>query len=179
MPQIPAFAVTGAILATIAVWAFLQFPGLLVWAAFIGWACVAQAGSDETALRKTLTSMFIGVAIAWAMAMLMLNDKTGLPTPILAALIVGIVTTIVILLSRFDALSLVPAVFYGFAASFAYMVQTPNKFTTQALLSPTLDNPIAIMPLSLAIGCHHRLYPWPVCWNADQGLKPERLEILR
>jgi hypothetical protein len=46
----------------------------------------------------------------------------------------------------------VPASFYGAAATFAYMIQTPAKLSTQVLLSANLENPLIIVAISMVIG---------------------------
>jgi hypothetical protein len=44
----------------------------------------------------------------------------------------------------------VPASFYGAAATFALMVQTPGRL--DLLLSASLENPLIAMPISMIIG---------------------------
>jgi hypothetical protein len=46
----------------------------------------------------------------------------------------------------------IPASFYGAAATFALMVQTPGRLTEQALLSASLGHPLLIMPVAMFVG---------------------------
>lgn len=152
MAALIANAIAGGVLATAAVWAFLQFPGLLVWAAFIGWASFFHSGGDTTALKKSLACSFFGIVMAWAVAMVVASGTTSLSGPLAAALAVLIVTPIIILASAIDIFSVIPATFYGFASAFAFLAQTPGKFSVQAMTSFSLDNVLIVVPISLLIG---------------------------
>lgn len=152
MPQMYAFAVAGSLVASIASWLILQFPGLLLWAAFIGWASFAHCGGDLAALRKSIACTLFGVVMAWLVAIPIAQGLIGLPVPIAAAALIAIATPIIIWSSKLDLLSVVPATFYGFAASFAFLVQTPGKFDPQAMTSVSLDNVLIVVSLSLIVG---------------------------
>ncbi len=145
-------AIAGGIIATVAVWAFLEFPGLLVWGAFIGWASFFHSGADAKALKKSIVCSAFGVLMAWAVAMVVATGVTRFSVPIAAALAVIVVTPVIILASAIDVLSIVPATFYGFAAAFAFLAQTPGKFTAAAMTSPGLDNVLLVVPVSMIIG---------------------------
>lgn len=152
MPQLYAFALSGSLVASVASWLFLQFPGLLLWAAFIGWASFSHAGGDSAALKRSIACTAFGVVMAWLVAYPIAIGSIGLPVPLAAAVLVAIATPVIIWASRFDFLSVVPATFYGFASSFAFLVQTPGKFNSGAMTSATLDNVLIVVTLSLMIG---------------------------
>lgn len=152
MTALIANAIAGGLLATVAVWTFLQFPGLLVWAAFIGWASFFHSGGDSNAFKKSLACSYFGIVMAWAVAMVVASGITSLSAPLAAALAVLIVTPIIILISAIDIFSVIPATFYGFASAFAFLAQTPGKFSIQAMTSFSLDNVLIVVPISLLIG---------------------------
>ncbi len=152
MNALIANAIAGSLIATVAVWAFLQFPGLLVWAAFIGWASFFHSGGDLPALKKSVICSVFGILMAWSVAMVVASGITHLSVPVAAAVAVMVVTPIIILASATKLLSIVPATFYGFAAGFGYLAQTPGKFTIEAMTSFGLDNVLVVVPISLAIG---------------------------
>ncbi|NMG74217.1 DUF1097 domain-containing protein [Aromatoleum diolicum] len=77
---------------------------------------------------------------------------TGLSIPIAAGGLIAIATPIIILASKLDLLSVVPATFYGFASSFAFLVQTPGKFDPIAMTSSSLDNVLIVVTLSSIVG---------------------------
>ena len=152
MSPIYAFAVAGSLVAAIATWLILQFPGLLLWGAFIGWASLAHSGGDMPAFKKSITCNVFGVVLAWIVAYPVASGMIGLPVPLAAALMVAIVTPIIIVASKINLLSVVPATFYGFASSFAFLVQTPDKFSPAALTSLSLNNVLIVVPISLIAG---------------------------
>lgn len=152
MNPIHAYAISGALIASITTWAFLQFPGLLIWAAFIGWAGFLHSGGTRAMIKMTVSCMAFGVAMAWLFAMLIAGGYIHLPVPFAAAVLVALIAPLIIVASKFDLLSIVPASFYGFACTFAFLAQTPGKFDAQVLRSGTLDNALIVVPLSLCIG---------------------------
>jgi len=58
----------------------------------------------------------------------------------------------IILMSKLSILSVIPASFYGFASCFAYIAQTPERFTLQAMTSLSLENTLIVVSISLLIG---------------------------
>ncbi len=152
MTALIANAIAGGLLATIAVWAFLEFPGLLVWVAFIGWASFFHSGGNSNALKKSVACSYFGIVMAWAVGMVVASGITSLSVPLAAALAVLIVTPVIILISAIDMFSIIPATFYGFASAFGFLAQTPGKFSVQAMTSFSLDNVLIVVSISLLIG---------------------------
>lgn len=152
MQPIIAYALAGSVISSLAVWGFLQFPGLLVWAAFIGWASFHHCGADKAAVKRSLTCNIFGVVIAWLVALLVAGNVLPVPVPVSAALWVAIATPLVIVSGQLAALSAVPASFYGFASTFAFLVQTPGKFSVATMTTAHLDNALVVVALSLLVG---------------------------
>ncbi|WP_020683852.1 DUF1097 domain-containing protein [Marinobacterium rhizophilum] len=152
MVAIYAYALTGAVIASLATWAFLSYPGLLIWSAFIGWAGFLHSGGGKDVVRSVLTSMYFGAFMAWLFALLITGGNFQIPLPVSAAVIVAVMAPIMIIASKMSLLSVVPATFYGFACSFAYLAQTPGMFTFEALTTVTISNVIFVVPFSLTIG---------------------------
>jgi Protein of unknown function (DUF1097) len=151
-PLIHAYALSGALIASLATWGFLQFPGLLVWCAFIGWAGFLHSGGDKDSIPKVMACMALGIAMCWLVAIGVGTAVLPLPMPVAAAVLVAAVTPVMIWLSRVPLFSVVPASFYGFATGFAYLAQTPDAFTVTAMTSITLKNVAVVVPISLLIG---------------------------
>ena len=152
MKMLYAYAVAGAVITAVAVWAFLTFPGLLIWAAFVGWASMHHCGGDRAALKKTIVCTTFGVVMCWAVGMAVATGVTGLPAPIAAALAAGIAAATIVLVSSVPSLSATPAIFYGFASGFAFLSQTPGKFSVEAMTAPGLENVLIVVSVSLIIG---------------------------
>jgi hypothetical protein len=96
-----------------------------------------------------LTAWTVGVAF---------NHNPGIPNSVWAGLLVFVLVMIMVFVAHQLAVHMklttlvVPATFYGAAATFALMVQTPGRMTQQALLSASLENPLIAMPISMIIG---------------------------
>ena len=75
-----------------------------------------------------------------------------------AGLVVGLLTFVMVFIGHQLAVRLgltvrvVPASFYGAAATFAYLVQTPGRLDTKALFSLSFDNALIALPISMFIG---------------------------
>lgn len=152
MHPLNAYAICGSIIASVATWAFLQFPGLLIWGAFIGWASFLHTGGTKQVFASVLTSLYFGSFMAWLFACIVTGNFVSINIPLLAALIVAVMAPIMILGSKISFFSVTPAVFYGFAASFAYLAQTPLVFDFAMLTSLNKANVVFVVPISLTIG---------------------------
>jgi hypothetical protein len=152
MNQLNATAAAGTAVAAVSTWAYLAYPGLLIWAAFIGWASFAHSGGSTSVLAKVLAALAAGVVIAWAVAMGVVLNPVSLPTPVLAAALVGLATAAIVKMSVVPLLSIVPAVFYGFAASFAYLTLTPSAFTPASMTALSSANFVLPVGASLLSG---------------------------
>ena len=76
-----------------------------------------------------------------------------MPTPqVWAGLVVLITVVVYILSSQVPALASVPGTTYGYACTFAFLLQTPGKLDKAVLTSISLDNVVLVVPLSMAIG---------------------------
>lgn len=158
MLPIRAYALSAAIVASLATWAFLQFPGLLIWGAFIGWAGFLHSGGESAVMVKAITCMVFGVFMAWLFSVLIAGGYLGLSLPLAAALLVAIMAPFMVWISKIPLFSIVPASFYGFAACFAYLAQTAGKFTSESLTVVGFNNVLVVVSVSLVIGvCLGRL----------------------
>jgi hypothetical protein len=64
----------------------------------------------------------------------------------------AIASFLVVLASRVPLLSVVPATFYGFASTFAYVSLAPGAFTIDAMTRLNGQNALVVVPISLLIG---------------------------
>lgn len=158
MRMILASSFSNAFFGGLATWAFLSGGGLLVWAAVIAWGCFFHVGGNVNAVRVTITGNCLGILAAWIAGLLLTANPVGVAPPVWAGLVVFTVVIVMVFIGHQIGLHLkmtilvVPASFYGAAATFAYMIQTPDKLTTQVLLSASIENPLIVMPISMAIG---------------------------
>ena len=154
MSQMSALSLSIGVLGGLAAWAFLSLGGILIWAAFIGWACFFHSGGDTNALRNTIVCNIFGSVSAWVAAMIILAiplaDKLTLP--LWAGIVVGVTVWAICYAANFKMFSVIPANIYGYAATFAFLLQTPEKLDLSNLLSLSLDNAVIVVSLSMAIG---------------------------
>ncbi len=154
MKQLTALSLAIGVLGAIATWVFLTVGGILIWAAFIGWACFFHCGGDDAALRNTIVGNIFG-SLAAAIAALVivgvpLADKLTLP--VWAGIVVGVTVWIICIAANVKALSVIPANVYGYAATFAFLLQTPDRLTVGALTSASMSNAFIAVSVSMVIG---------------------------
>lgn len=118
---------------------------LLIWAIFIGWGCFFGSGGDTAGMKSTMIGSVFGVVCAAIAVTLILKvDLGSLSAPIWVMITVFLV---VYAGSSVDVLSNIPAIVYGYAATFAYVLQTPDKFSMDELVST-----IILVGVSLVVG---------------------------
>ena len=145
MPSSIALSLSVGVLASVATWLVLGplSAFLLLWAAFIGWGCFFHSGGSMDGLKSGVIGNIFGVVCAFITAMLIFNVSLGALT---AAIWVGVVVIGLVYVGATVAImGNIPAAVYGFAATFAYVLQTPDKFSADAML------PAAILIVSSLI----------------------------
>lgn len=154
MSQLGALSLSIAVLGGIATWAFLSLGGIFIWAAFVAWACFFHTGGDNNALRNTIVGNIFGTVCAWLAAVIILAVPlaASLTLPVWAGVVVGVSVWVVCMAANIKALAVIPASFYGYASTFAFLLQTPDKLSLAKLTSASLDNALIVIPISMAIG---------------------------
>ena len=154
MRTIPALALSVAVLGGVATWLFLSVGQILIWAAFMAWACFYHSGGDEAALRSTIVSNAFGVLVAWATALIIVLVPGGavFGATLWPSLVVAVTIAVYILAARLPAFASIPGTTYGYACTFAFLLQTPDRFDLATLTSASLANPLLVVPISMTIG---------------------------
>jgi len=150
--SLTAAALAAAILAAAAVLIFAWLPGLFVWAAFIGWASYDHSGATAQAALRSSAALVFGAVMAWAVAAVVTAGIVPLTATLATAIVAGIASFLIVAASRWPLLSIVPATFYGFASTFAYLSLAPGAFSFGALIGLNWRNAIVAVPISLVIG---------------------------
>src|SRR5215475_3153626 len=150
--SLTAAALAAALVAAASVLAFSAMPQLFVWAAFIGWASYDHSGATPQAALRSSAALVFGVIMAWAVAVVVTTGVLPLNSPLTMALAAGIASFLIVLASAAPILSTVPATFYGFASTFAYLSLVPGAFTIKTMTAFNWENVIVAMPISLLIG---------------------------
>lgn len=154
MTTLIALFVSVGILAGVATWFFLAAGSILIWAAFVAWACFFHSGGNEAALKSTIISNAFGVVTAWIAAIVILAIPLAetLTLPLWAAIVVAITVGAYVLAAHIEALSSIPGTTYGYACTFAFLLQTPDKLSLDMLTSVGLDNALIVVIISMVIG---------------------------
>jgi hypothetical protein len=148
---------SNAFLGGLATFAFLSLGSTLVWAAVIAWGCFFHTGGDSRALAITILGNILGILTASIIAVA-LTYNPGIWDPIWAGLMVFVFVMIMVFIGHQLAVHLkfttliIPASFYGAAATFALLVQTPGRLAREVLLSGSFESPWVAMPISMIIG---------------------------
>lgn len=155
MGLITALAISIGLLGGIATYLFLSDPlmlGLQIWAAFIGWASFYHCGGKGEGFVSSVLANVWGVV--WGaltlLAFSQLPFGEALSAPVWAGICVAIGVGLMILGSNIPIFSAIPATVYGYAATVALALLTANGVANLSL--PTLENPAAIIAISMAVG---------------------------
>jgi hypothetical protein len=153
MSQLVALSVSIGLLGGIATILYLKL-GLLIWAGFIAWACFFHSGGDGNALRNTIVGNAFGAFCAWLAALIILHFPLAdsLTLPVWAGIVVGLTVMAMCLAAHIKAFSVIPASVYGYAAIFAYLLQTADTMTKDKLMSASMANALLVVIISMAIG---------------------------
>ncbi len=156
MSLLVALSISISVLGGIATWAFLSaWSGpVLIWAAFVAWGCFYHCGGDESALKNTIIGNVFGVVCAWLAALVILSIPMAetLTLPVWAAVVVGVSVFVLVMAAHIPAFSTIPASVYGYACTFAFLLQTPEALSVQSLTAVDLGNALLIIPLSMLLG---------------------------
>jgi hypothetical protein len=177
-------ALAAAVLAAVTVWLFTLLPGLWVWGAFIGWASYDHSGANRRALLTSSVCMVFGVVMAWLVAITVASGVLALTSALASAVAAGVASFIIVYVSRVRVFANVPATFYGFASSFAFLLMTPAAFTMTAMTAANLRNVLVCVSISLLVGSllgvvHQQLASLlSGKWRSD-GSAPVRLTPLK
>jgi hypothetical protein len=152
MSSLTSAALAAALIAAASVLAFALCPGLLVWPAFIGWASYDHSGGTVQAAVRSSAALVFGAIMAWLVAIVAASGLSPVNATASLAVLAGVASFLIVLASRLSLLSVVPATFYGFASTFAYLGHSAAAFTVESLTSLSLQNAVFSVSASLLIG---------------------------
>lgn len=158
MDKLTALSVSIGVLAGVAT--FLAVGPLsgvfFIWAATIAWAAYFALGATPEAFKSTINCGIFGVFMAWITAIMLTKvEPSAFPGfSLSAALIVAAVVVVMCLAAKFPRFSAIPASVFGYSSTFAYLLQTPDKMTSDVLLSISLSNPLLVISISFVVGTY-------------------------
>ena len=94
--------------------------------------------------------------MAWFTAILLtkISADAFLGFPLMAAFTVAVSVVVLCLAANIPQLATIPASVLGYSSTFAYLLQTPDKLSTDVLLSISLSNPLIVISISIVIGTY-------------------------
>jgi hypothetical protein len=94
--------------------------------------------------------------MAWLTAILLtkIPSTAVLGFPAMAAITVSVAVVVLCLAARIPQLAAIPASVLGYSSTFAYLLQTPDKLTPEALMSFSFSNPLMVISASIVIGTY-------------------------
>lgn len=156
MKQLTALAISIPVLGVVATYLALgPLNGVyLIWAAFIFWGAFFALGADLGALWKLIVCGVFGAFLAWVVALAVLSIPLAgsLGLPLWAGLAVGAGVAVAVLAANIPVFATIPGTVFGFASSFAYLLQTPDVLRSEVLMSLTLKNSVIVISLSVVAG---------------------------
>jgi hypothetical protein len=153
MTPLVALAVSIGLLGGVATALYLKV-GLAIWAAFLAWACFFHTGGDTEALKKTIIGNLFGIVCAAVAAGLILSTNLGAAGP---PVIVGVTVFFMVLAAHLKPFATIPASVYGYAATFAFLLQTTDAMVRGKLVAVDRGNPILVVAVSMVLGA---LFGW-------------------
>jgi hypothetical protein len=123
--------------------------------------------------------MVFGVVMAWLVAVIVAEGWLHLSSSVSSAIAAGLASFLIVLASRFEPFSNVPATFYGFASAFAFLTLTPRAFSIRAMTQWNLENVLVAVPVSLLIGSALGVLQGLVAGRLSTVSRPVRLSPLQ
>jgi hypothetical protein len=124
-----------------------------IWAVFIATATGVAIGGTTDAFKNLVVCGILGIVLAWGASLIVLNVPLApvLGLPVWAAIVVGITTAFLAWAANLSFFPAIPATVVGYASTFAYLLQTPDKLSNAVLLSFDLGNPLIVMSISFLL----------------------------
>lgn len=141
MPPLIAAMISLGVLGAIDTYLTATVLPVPVWVTFIAWASFFACGGGQHGFVKSVASNFTGIAIA-SLTLLVIELS---PTPLFAAICVGLGTSAMIWASSVPLLSFPPAIVFGFASTVGTAAATDTTILTGGITHPTLVAAVAML----------------------------------
>jgi hypothetical protein len=135
MKKPEAFTVSIGVLAFVDTWLTASVFPVPVWVTFIAWASFFVVGGGTSGFVQSVASNLTGLVIA---SLSLLAIAGWGPTPLAAAVCVGLGSAAMVQVSKLKILSVLPAVVWGFASTVGTSIATGKPITTPGIANPAL-----------------------------------------
>ncbi|NEH46199.1 DUF1097 domain-containing protein [Rhizobium leguminosarum] len=135
MPPLVAAMISLGVLGAIDTYITATVFPVPVWVTFVAWASFYACGSGQQGLVKSVVSNWTGIIIA---SLTLLVIQYGPQQPIFVALLVGLGTSAMVMVSSIKILNFPPAIVFGFASLVGTTAATNTSVVTSGMNHPTL-----------------------------------------
>lgn len=135
MKKADAFTVSIGVLAFVDTWLTATIFPVPVWVTFIAWASFYVVGGGTAGFVQSVASNLTGLVIA---SLSLLAIAGWGPSPLVAAVCVGVGSAAMVQASRLKLLNVLPAIVWGFASTVGTSVATGKAMTTSGIANPAL-----------------------------------------
>lgn len=135
MKKADAFTVSIGVLAFVDTWLTATIFPVPVWVTFIAWASFYVVGGGTAGFVQSVASNLTGLVIA---SLSLLAIAGWGPSPLVAAVCVGVGSAAMVQASRLKLLNVLPAIVWGFASTVGTSVATGKAITTSGIANPAL-----------------------------------------
>ncbi|MBM7049280.1 MULTISPECIES: DUF1097 domain-containing protein [Rhizobium] len=135
MPPLVAAMISLGVLGAIDTYITATVFPVPVWVTFIAWASFFACGGGQRGLLKSIVSNWTGIIIA---SITLLVIQYGPGSPVFVALLVGLGTSAMVLVSAIPILNFPPAIVFGFASFVGTTAATNTTVVTAGINHPTL-----------------------------------------
>ncbi|EJC71177.1 MULTISPECIES: DUF1097 domain-containing protein [Rhizobium] len=135
MPPLVAAMISLGVLGAIDTYITATVFPVPVWVTFIAWASFYACGGGQQGLVKSVVSNWTGIIIA---SLTLLVIQYGPQQPIFVALLVGLGTSAMVMVSSIKILNFPPAIVFGFASLVGTTAATNTSVVTSGMNHPTL-----------------------------------------
>ena len=123
-----------------------------IWLIFLATAMGVALGGTVDAYKSMVICAIMGMVVAWAASLIIINVSTGLPLPVWAGIMVGLTTAVFVLLAHIPIFAAIPGTVIGYASTFAYLLGDPKALlSNDVLLGATVKNPLVNITVSILI----------------------------
>ncbi|WP_028743554.1 DUF1097 domain-containing protein [Rhizobium leguminosarum] len=135
MPPLVAAMISLGVLGAIDTYITATVFPVPVWVTFVAWASFYACGGGQQGLVKSVVSNWTGIIIA---SLTLLVIQYGPQQPIFVALLVGLGTSAMVMVSSIKILNFPPAIVFGFASLVGTTAATNTSVVTSGMNHPTL-----------------------------------------
>ena len=123
-----------------------------IWLIFLATAMGVALGGTMEAFKNMVVCAIMGMIVAWAAALIIINVSTGLPLPVWAGIMVGVTTAVFVLAAHIPVFAAIPGTVIGYAGTFAYLLGNPKVLlSNNVLLGASIQNPLVNITISILV----------------------------